>query len=111
MTAVCFARFEWRLPRRAFALLAMTRTATLFVIARPRRGRGNLVQELPIAYKLVRPYRLPLRGRRGDVCERRLWREERAKRSGRIKAIGERASHAMTEPLIQQNMSPPYKNH
>ena len=32
----------------------------------------------------------------GDVCERRLWREERAKRSGRIKAIGERASHAMT---------------
>ena len=47
--------------------------------------------------------------RRGDVCERRLWREERAKRSGRIKAIGERASHAMTEPLIQQNMSPPYR--
>ena len=47
--------------------------------------------------------------RRGDVCERRLWREERAKRSGRIKAIGERASHAMTEPLIQQNMPPPYR--
>ena len=44
----------------------------------------------------------------GDVCERRLWRMKRAKRSGRIKAIGERASHAMTEPLIQQNMSPPY---
>ena len=33
---------------------------------------------------------------RGDVCERRLWRMKRAKRSGRIKAIGERASHAMT---------------
>ena len=44
---------------------------------------------------------------RGDVCERRLWRMKRAKRSGRIKAIGERASHAMTEPLIQQGMSPP----
>ena len=38
----------------------------------------------------------------GDVCERRQRREERAKRSGRIKAIGERALHAMTEPLIQQ---------
>ena len=47
--------------------------------------------------------------RRGDVCERRLWREERAKRSGRIKAIGERALHAMTEPLIQQwGMPHPY---
>ena len=32
----------------------------------------------------------------GDVCERRLWRMKRAKRSGRIKATGERASHAMT---------------
>ena len=46
--------------------------------------------------------------RRGDVCERRLRREKRAKRSGRIKAIGKRALPAQTEPLIQQNMSPPY---
>ena len=48
----------------------------------------------------------------GDVCERRLWRMKRAKRSGRIKAIGERASHAMTEPLIQQggHMCPPYRH-
>ena len=53
-----------------------------------------------------------LRGRRGgDVCERRLRRKKRAKRSGGIKAIGKRASPAQTEPLIQQNMSPPYKNH
>ena len=44
----------------------------------------------------------------GDVCERRQWRIQRAKRSGRIKAIGERASHAMTEPLIQQADSRPY---
>ena len=46
--------------------------------------------------------------RRGDVCERRLRREKRAKRSGRIKAIGKRALPAQTEPLIQQNMPPPY---
>ena len=45
----------------------------------------------------------------GDVCERRLRREKRAKRSGRIKAIGKRALPAQTEPLIQQNMSPPYR--
>ena len=44
----------------------------------------------------------------GDVCERRRWRIQRAKRSGRIKAIGERASHAMTELLIQQADSRPY---
>ena len=31
-------------------------------------------------------FRLPLRGRRGDACERRLWRRKRARRSGRIKA-------------------------
>ena len=36
----------------------------------------------------MRAYRLPVRGR--------------------IKAIGERASHAMTEPLIQQADSRPY---
>ena len=51
---------------------------------------------------------MPLRGRRGDACERRLWRKKRARRSGRIKAIGKRASPTQTEPLIQQNMSPPY---
>ena len=38
----------------------------------------------------------------GDVCERRLWRMKRAKRSGRIKAIGKQALPAQTEPLIQQ---------
>ena len=52
---------------------------------------------------------LPLRGRRGDVCERRLRREKRAKRSGRIKAIGKQAVPAQTEALIQQNMSTPYR--
>ena len=62
-------------------------------------------------YRLVHACFLPLRGRRGDACERRLWRRKRAKRSGGIKAIGKRASPAQTEPLIQQNMSPPYKNH
>ena len=66
------------------------------------------VQELPTAYKLVHAYCLPLRGRLGDVCERRLRRKKRAKRSGGIKAIGKRASPAQTEPLIQQNMSQPY---
>ena len=69
------------------------------------------VQELPSMYRLVHACFLPLRGRRGDVCERRLRRKKRAKRSGGIKAIGKRASPAQTEPLIQQNMSPPYKNH
>ena len=39
----------------------------------------------------------------GDVCERRLWRMKRAKRSGRIKAIGKQALPAQTEPLIQQD--------
>ena len=46
----------------------------------------------------------------GDVCERRLRREKRAKRSGRIKAIGKRAVPAQTEPLIQQIMSTPYRD-
>ena len=46
----------------------------------------------------------------GDVCERRLRREKRAKRSGRIKAIGKRAVPAQTEPLIQQIISPPYRD-
>ena len=45
----------------------------------------------------------------GDVCERRLWREKRAKRSGRIKAIDKRALPAQAELLIQQNMSPPHR--
>ena len=69
----------------------------------------NLVQELPSVYKLVRPYRQPLRGRRGDACERRLWRRKRARRSGRIKATDKWALPTQTEPLIQQDMSPPYK--
>ena len=59
-------------------------------------------------YRLVHASCLPLCGRLGDVCERRLRREKRAKRSGRIKAIGKRALPAQTEPLIQQNMSQPY---
>ena len=72
----------------------------------PRR-----VQELPSTYKLVHACCLPLRGLRGDACERRLRRKKRAKRSGGIKAIGKRASPAQTEPLIQQNMSLPYRSH
>ena len=44
----------------------------------------------------------------GDVCERRLWRMKRAKRSGRIKAIGKRALPALTEPLIQQVRGMPH---
>ena len=39
----------------------------------------------------------------GDVCERRRWRMKRAKRSGRIKAIGKQALPAQTEPLMQQD--------
>ena len=76
-----------------------------------RRARrlGAPVQELPTAYKSVRPYRLPLRGRRGDACERRLWRRKRARRSGRIKATDKWALPTQTEPLIQQDMSPPYR--
>ena len=67
------------------------------------------VQGLPRVYAFLCLYRLLLRGRRGDACECRLWRKKRAKRSGGIKAIGKRASPAQTEPLIQQNMSPPYR--
>ena len=94
------------------------------------------VQELPTAYKLpshvianpvrtlgvaisCRNHRLlissfvciarRLRGRRGDACERRLWRRKRARRSGRIKATDKWALPTQTEPLIQQNMSPPYR--
>ena len=68
------------------------------------------VQELPNAYQPVHPHGLPLtRSAGGDICERRLRRKKRAKRSGGIKAIGKRASPAQTEPLIQQNMSPPYR--
>ena len=66
------------------------------------------MQELSTVYRHVHLFCLPLRGRLGDVCERRLRRKKRAKRSGGIKAIGKRASPAQTEPLIQQNMSPPY---
>ena len=62
-------------------------------------------------YRLVHACFLPLRGRRGDACERRLWRRKRARRSGRIKATDKWALPTQTEPLIQQNMSPPYKNH
>ena len=67
------------------------------------------VQEPPTAYKSVHLYRLPLRGRRGDACERRLWRRKRARRSGRIKATDKWALPTQTEPLIQQDMSPPYR--
>ena len=66
--------------------------------------------QLRCCLQYLKPVRMPLRGRRGDVCERRLRRKKRAKRSGGIKAIGKRASPAQTEPLIQQNMSPPYRN-
>ena len=67
------------------------------------------VQELPTGYNLAGLYRLPLRGRRGDACERRLWRRKRARRSGRIKATDKWALPTQTEPLIQQDMSPPYR--
>ena len=83
---------------RARCALAMIRQATPFVIAR--------LAEQAVAIP-CRNYQLRTnlfvfsvcRSAVGDVCERRLWREERAKRSGRIKVIGERALHAMTEPL------------
>ena len=55
-------------------------------------------------------YCLPLCRRRGDACERRLWRRKRARRSGRIKATDKWALPTQTEPLIQQDMSPPYRN-
>ncbi len=76
-----------------------------------RRARrlGAPVQELPAAYKPVPLHRLPLRGRLGDACERRLWRRERARRSGRIKATDKWALATQTEPLIQQDMSQPYR--
>ena len=60
-------------------------------------------------YRLGHAYCLPLRGRRGDACERRLWRRKRARRSGRIKATDKWALPTQTEPLIQQDMSPPYR--
>ena len=70
----------------------------------PRR-----VQELPSMYRLGHAYCLPLRGRLGDACERRLWRRKRARRSGRIKATDKGALPTQTEPLIQQDMSQPYR--
>ena len=44
------------------------------------------VQELPTAYKSVRPYCLPLRGRRGHVPALQAWEE--ARRRGRRLGVG-----------------------
>ena len=92
------------------ALLAMTGGVPTYVILR-RLCRGNLMEELWSGYGLVCLFCLPLRGRRGDACERRLWRRKRARRSGRIKATDKWALPTQTEPLIQQDMSPPYRGY
>ena len=105
--AVRSARSE-RLSKNDYFVIARAHYLAQTPSIEHRRARplGAPVQELPNAYKFVRLYCPPLT-RNGDVCERRLRRIKRAKRSGRIKAIGKRALHAMTEPLIQQGEACP----
>ena len=56
-----------RLRYHVAALLAMTKTLPYLSLRAEGTRRGNLVQELPSACKLVHPYRLPLRGRHAGV--------------------------------------------
>ena len=79
-----FLRTVCRLRGRHAELSCPTTEERTSTVGRDHRARRG--QELPTANELVHSFRLPLRGRRGDACERRLWRRKRARRSGRIKA-------------------------
>ena len=102
MTVVCASRtdFEYGLPRRAVALLAMIWTGYPDChcegALRPWQSQNHQIRTNSFVCA-VRRFAV------GDVCERRLWRMKRAKSSGRIKAIGKQALPAQTEPLIQQD--------